>query len=83
MMPSALVRNQRARAYDQRRHGQHQTAAQDDTDRAEQSAHDKGTNARGTPCRAGVLASFAVGSDEQTNAECDTQAEQRGLICQA
>jgi hypothetical protein len=82
-MLSTLVRNQRACAYDQRRHGQHQTAAKDDTDRAEQSAHNKGTNARGTPCRAGVLASFAVGSDEQANAECDTQAEQRGLICQA
>jgi hypothetical protein len=82
-MLSTLVRNQRACAYDQRRHGQHQTAAQDDTDRAEQSAHNKGTNARGTSCRAGFLASFAVGSDEQTNAECDTQAEQRGLIRQA
>ena len=82
-MLSALVRNQRARAYDQCRHRQHQAAAQDDTDRAEQSAHNKSTNARGTSCRAGVLASFAVGSDEQANAECDTQAEQRGLICQA
>lgn len=82
-MPSALVRNQRNRAYDQRRHGQHQATAQDDTDRAEQSAHDKGANARGTSCRAGLLASFALGSDEQTNAECDTQAEQRGLICRA
>ena len=75
--------NQHTSAYQQHGCGQHEAAAQDHTDRAQQRTNSKRANARRTPCWTGFFAAFTLGANQQPNAECDTQAEKSGLICRA